>query len=221
MNIKTTWRFRIETKEYQSVIDRSLLRYTKRGDNTGKSKLNREKHHLPTLGILFVEPGRKKTVNWSKKKRLLVKTHAYRSSSLTWKRPRGNRQFFHLFIGWKGPRDDKTQNTHVLNSRASLGTSGNKMADKNPPRQVAFRSFDLAVIFRRRPQSRRRIEPNVKEENDAWQYHFKWRNSREKLERKVKTGMMDVAIQCLTKIFSLRNYLQAQKKIIVHDFSVF
>ena len=79
--------------------------------------------------------------------------------------------------------------------------------------QVAFRSFDHAVIFRRRPQSRRRIEPNVKEENDAWKYHFKWRNSREKLERKVKTGMMDVAIQCLTKVFSLRNYLQAQKKL--------
>ena len=136
MNIKTTWRFRIETKEYQSVIegDRSLFRYAKRGDNTGKSKLNWEKHHLPTLGILFVEPGRKKTGNWSKKKRLLVKTHAYSSSSLTWKRPRGNRQFSHLFVGWKGPRDDKTQNTHVLNSRASLGTSGNKMADKHPPR---------------------------------------------------------------------------------------
>ena len=33
--------------------------------------------------------------------------------------------------------------------------------------------------------------------------------------------MMDVAIQCLTKVFSLRNYLQAQKKIIVHDFSAF
>ena len=61
-------------------------------------------------------------------------------------------------------------------------------------------SFDHAVIFRRRPQSRRRIEPNVKEENDAWKYHFKWRNSREKLERKVKTWMMDVAIQSLTKI---------------------
>ena len=215
MNTKTTWRFRIETKEYQSVIegDRSLFRYAKRGDNTGKSKLNWEKHHLPTLGILFVEPGRKKTGNWSKKKRLLVKTHAYSSSSLTWKRPRGNRQFSHLFIGWKGPRDDKTQNTHVLNSRASLGTSGNKMADKHRGLQLAFRSFDHAVIFRRRPQSRRRIEPNIKEENDAWKYRFKWRNSREKLERKVKTGMMDVAIQCLTKIFSLRNYLQAQKEL--------
>ena len=163
--------------------DRSnLFRYAKRGGNTG---------------ILLVEPDRKKTLNWSKKKRLLVKTHAYSSSSLTWKRPRGNRQFSHLFIGWKGPRDDKTQNTHVLNSRASLGTSGNKMADKHPPRQVAFRSFDHAVIFRRRPQSRRKIEPNVKEENDAWKYHFKWRNSREKLDRKVKTGMMDVAIQWL------------------------
>ena len=173
MNIKTTWRFRIETKEYQSVIDRSLFRYAKRGDNTSKSKLNWEKHHLPTLGILFVEPGRKKTVNWSKKKRFLVKTHAYCSSSLTWKRQRGNRQFSHLFIGWKGPCDNTTLNTHVLNSRASLGTSGKKMADKHPPRRVAFRGFDHPVIFRRRPQSRRRIEPNVKEENDAWKYHFK------------------------------------------------
>ena len=50
---------------------------------------------------------------------------------------------------------------------------------------------------------------------------FQVKNSREKLERKVKTGMMYVAIQCLTKVSSLRNYLQAQKKIIVHDFSVF
>ena len=164
--------------------------------------------------ILIVEPGRKKSLNWSIKKRLLL-THAWQFVFLasTWKRPRGIRQFSHLFIGWKGPRDDKTQNTHVLNSRASLGTSGNKMADKHRGLQLAFRSFDHAVIFRRRPQSRRRIEPNVKEENDAWKYHFKWRNSREKLERKVKTGMMDVAIQCLTKIFSLRNYLQAQKKL--------
>ena len=76
--------------------------------------------------------------------------------------------------------------------------------------------FAHLFIFRRRPQSRRRTEANIKEENDGWRYHFKWRNSREKLERKerkVKTGMMDVAIQCLTKIFSLRNYLQAQEKL--------
>ena len=38
-------------------------------------------------------------------------------------------------------------------------------------------------------------------------------SSEETLERKVKSGMMDVAIQCFTKIFSLRNYLQAQKKL--------
>ena len=115
MNTKTTWRFRIKTNEYQSVIkgDRSnLFRYAKRGGNTGN--LNWEKHHLPMLGI-----------------RLVAKRTLYSSSSLTWKRPRGNRQFSHLFIGSKGPRDDKTQNTHVLNSRASLGTSGNKMADKH------------------------------------------------------------------------------------------
>ena len=152
INIKTTWRFRIETKEYQSVIDRSLFRYAKRGDNTGKSKLNWEKHHLPTLGILFVEPGRKTTLNWSKKKRLLVKMHALQFvSSLTWKCPRGISQFSHLFIGWKGPCDDKTLNTHVLNSRASLGTSGNKMADKHRGLQLAFRSFDHEFLFRSRP----------------------------------------------------------------------
>ena len=119
MNTKTTRRFRIKTNEYQSMIegDRSnLFWYAKRGGNTG---------------ILLVEPDRKKTLNWSKKKCLLAKRTLYSSSSLTWKRPRGNRQFSHLFIGWKGPRDDKTQNTHVLNSRASLGTSGNKMADKH------------------------------------------------------------------------------------------
>ena len=179
-----------------------------------KRNLNWEKHHLPTLRILLVEPaGRKKTlINWSKKKRLLAKRRLYSSSSLTWKRPRGNRQFSHLFIGWKGPRDDKTQNTHVLNSRASLGTSGNKMADKHRGLQLAFRSFDHAVIFRRRPQSRRRIEPNVKEENDAWKYHFKWRNSREKLERKVKAGMMDIGIQCKNKKNLLTKKLSARTK---------
>ena len=78
--------------------------------------------------------------------------------------------------------------------------------------QVAFRSFDHAVIFRRRPQSRRRIEPNVKEENDAWKYHFKWRNSREKLERKVKAGMMDIAIQFKNKINLLCKKLSACTK---------
>ena len=140
VNTKTTWRFRIKTNEYQSVIegDRfNLFRYAKRGGNTGKYRnLNWGKHHLPTLGILLVEPDRKKTLNWSKKKRLLAKRMLYSSSSLTWKRPRGNRQFSHLFIGWKGPRDDKTQNTHVLNSRASLGTSGNKMADEHQGLQL-------------------------------------------------------------------------------------
>ena len=59
MNTKTTWRFRIKTNEYQSMIegDRSnLFRNAKRGGNTG---------------ILLVEPDRKKTLNWSKKKCLL------------------------------------------------------------------------------------------------------------------------------------------------------
>ena len=51
---------------------------------------------------------------------------------------------------------------------------------------------------------------------------FQVKNSREKLERKVKTGMMDVAIQCLTKLSLLTKKLSAStKKIIVHDFSVF
>ena len=38
--------------------------------------------------------------------------------------------------------------------------------------QLAFRSFDHEFLFRSRPQSRR-IEANIKEENDAWRYHFK------------------------------------------------
>ena len=105
---------------------------TRKGEKTQANRnLNWEKHHLPMSRILIVEPGRKKSLNWSIKKRLLL-THAWQFVFLasTWKRPRGIRQFSHLFIGWKGPRDDKKQNTHVLNSRASLGTSGNKMADK-------------------------------------------------------------------------------------------
>ena len=174
---------RTSIKAWSKATDPTCSDTRKVETTQANRNLNWEKHHLPTLGILLV-----------------AKRTLYSSSSLTRKCPPGNRQFSHLFIGSKGPRDNKTQNTHVLNSRASLGTSGNKMADKHPPRQVAFRSFDHAVIFRRRPQSRRRIEPNIKEENDAWKYHFKWRNSREKLEGKVKTWMVDVAIQCVTKI---------------------
>ena len=74
MNTKTTWRFRIKTNEYQSVIegDRSNLFRNAKGEATQANRnLNWEKHHLPTLGILLVEPDRKKTLNWSKKKRLL------------------------------------------------------------------------------------------------------------------------------------------------------
>ena len=63
-------------------------------------------------------------------------------SSSTWKCSHGIRQFSHLFIDWKGPHDNKTQNTHVLNSQASLGTSGNKMADKLWGLQVPCCSFD-------------------------------------------------------------------------------
>ena len=33
--------------------------------------------------------------------------------------------------------------------------------------------FANLFIFRRRPQSRRRTEANIKEENDGWRYHFK------------------------------------------------
>ena len=144
----------------------------------------------------------------------------YSPSSLTWKCPRGISQFSHLFIGWKGPCDDKNHGLPWELVETKWLT--NTVTDKHRGLQLAFRSFDHAVIFGRRPQSRRKIEPNVKEENegDAWKYHFKWRNSREKLERKVKTGMMDVAIQCLTKIFSLRNYLQAQKNYSTWFFSV-
>ena len=84
MNAKTTRRFRIENNN------------TRKGETTQANRnLHWEKHHLPTLGILLVEPGRKRTLNWSKKKRLLAKHTLYSSSSLTWKRPRGNRQFSH------------------------------------------------------------------------------------------------------------------------------
>ena len=158
---------RTSIKAWSKVTDPTCSDTRKVEATQANRNLNWEKHHLPTLGILLVEPDRKKTLNWSKKKRLLATRTLYSSSSLTWKRPRGNRQFSHLFIGWKGPRDDKTQNTHVLNSRASLGTSGNKMADKHRGLQLAFRTFDHEFIFRRRPQSRRRTEANIKEENNA------------------------------------------------------
>ena len=130
---------------------------TQRGDNTGKSKLKLRKHHLPTLGILLVEPGRKKTLKIEVKRlvaleRSRVETDNFYTFSLVEKA--------HVTI-------------NVLNSRASLGTSENKMADKHRGLQLAFRSFDHAVIFRRRPQSRRRNEANMKEENDALRYHFK------------------------------------------------
>ena len=188
MNTKTTWRFRIETNEYRSVIEggrSNLFRYAKRGDNTGKSKLKLRKTSLTNV---------RNTSCWTWQEKDFLKIEVKRLLAL--ERARVETDNFYTFS-----LVEKAHVTiNVLNSRASLGTSGNKMADKHPPRQVAFRSFDHAVIFRRRPQSRRRIEPNVKEENDAWKYHFKWRNSREKLEGKVKTWMVDVAIQCLTKI---------------------
>ena len=100
---------------WSKVTDRTCSDMRKGEATQAKYRnLNWEKHHLPTLGILLV-----------------AKRTLYSSSSLTRKCPPGNRQFSHLFIGSKGPRDNKTQNTHVLNSRASLGTSGNKMADKH------------------------------------------------------------------------------------------
>ena len=104
---------------------------------------NQEVSHLPMSGILIVKPGRKKSLNWKVFKSSSFKRMLHSSSSSTWNCPRGIRQFSHLFIGCKGPRDNKTQNTHVLNSQASLGTSGNKMADKHRGLPLAFRSFDL------------------------------------------------------------------------------
>ena len=40
-----------------------------------------------------------------------------------------------------GPHDDKTQNTHVWNSQASLGTSGNKKAEKTPRTAASVSQF--------------------------------------------------------------------------------
>ena len=102
--------------------------------------LNWEKHHLPMSRILIVEPGRKKSLNWSIKKRFNARLTVLLLLRL--KSARVESDNFHPFSLVEGPRDDKTQNTHVLNSRASLGTSGNKMADKLRGLQPACRSFD-------------------------------------------------------------------------------
>ena len=161
---------RTSIKAWSKVTDPTCSDRRKGETTLANRNLNWEKHHLPTLGILFIEPGRKTTLNWTKKNRL-VKTHTLQFVFFDLRMLHGISQFSHLFIAWKGPCDDKTQNTHVLNSRASLGTSGNKMADKHQGMQLAFRSFDHEFLFRRRPQSRRRIEANIKEENDAWRYH--------------------------------------------------
>ena len=46
---------------------------TQKGEKTQANRnLNWEKHHLPMSRILIVEPGRKKSLNWSIKKRLLL-----------------------------------------------------------------------------------------------------------------------------------------------------
>ena len=62
------------------------------------------------------------------------------------------------------------------------------------PNHYSQGSLFWLVLFKSRPQSRRRLEANIKGEKDAWKYHFKWRNTREKLERKVKAGMMNAVI---------------------------
>ena len=46
---------------------------TRKGEKMQENRnLNWEKHHLPMSGILIVEPGKKKSLNWNKKKRLLL-----------------------------------------------------------------------------------------------------------------------------------------------------
>ena len=49
---------------------------TRKGEKTlANQNLNWEKHHLPMSRILVVEPGTKKSLNWSIKKRLLLNAH--------------------------------------------------------------------------------------------------------------------------------------------------
>ena len=57
----------MDTKAWSKVTDPTCSD-TRKGEATlANRNLNWEKHHLPTLGILLVEPDRKKTLNWSKR----------------------------------------------------------------------------------------------------------------------------------------------------------
>ena len=76
INIKTTlfcynWNERV-WKHDRMVTDPNCSD-TRKGEKTQANRnLNWAKHHLPKSGILIVEPGRKKSLNWSRKKRLLL-----------------------------------------------------------------------------------------------------------------------------------------------------
>ena len=76
INVKTTLVFITETNECYSVIEwwpiQLVQSDTRKGEKTQANRnLNWEKHHLPMSGILIVEPGRKKSLNWSKKNRFV------------------------------------------------------------------------------------------------------------------------------------------------------
>ena len=129
-------------KAWSNGDQSNLFRYAKRGENTSKSKLKLRETSLTDVMNTYCWTWQQQVFKLKYKEVSSFKHTLDSSSSSTWKRPRGSRQFSHLFIGWKGPRDDKTQNTHVLNSRASLGTSGNKMADKLRGLQLVCHSFD-------------------------------------------------------------------------------
>ena len=85
------------------------------------------------------------------------------------KAPACKQPIFTPFIGLKGPHDDNMQNAHMLNSRASLGTSGNNnMADK----RRGLHRFDFAVLTSF-ISGDMHDQADIKGKKDGWKYHFK------------------------------------------------
>ena len=64
------WNERV-LKRDRMVTDPTCSDTQKEEKTQANRNLNWEKHHLPMLGILIFEPGMKKSLNWSKKNRLL------------------------------------------------------------------------------------------------------------------------------------------------------
>ena len=100
MNTKTTWCFRIETNEYQSVIDDywpDLFRYAKRGGNTGKSKLKLRKTSLTNVRNTSRWTWQEKDFKLKLKEASSCKMHALQFVFLELKAPAWKQTNFHTF----------------------------------------------------------------------------------------------------------------------------